>query len=92
MKSEEFEAAVALHREGLARFIAMMVGGEAEEIVQDTVTDALRQLDRFEGRSKFSTWLYSIALNKCRNFLRDRKRHAAPADQEVLEAQPARQS
>ena len=61
MKSEEFEAAVAPHREGLARFIAMMVGGEAEEIVQDTMTDALRQLDRFEGRSKFSTWLYSIA-------------------------------
>ena len=90
MTSEEFEAEVTAHREGLGRFVAMMVGGEAEEIVQETVADALKQLDQFEGRSKFSTWLYSIGLNKCRKFLRDRKRHAATTDQEALEAQPAR--
>jgi RNA polymerase sigma-70 factor (ECF subfamily) len=90
MKGEDFEALAAPHREALGRFCAMMVGREAEDIVQEAVTCAFRQIDRFEKRSKFSTWLYGIALNLCRKHLRDRGRHASTAGPDVLEAQPAR--
>jgi RNA polymerase sigma-70 factor (ECF subfamily) len=89
MKTEEFEAQVAPHRENLSRFVSMMVGREAEDIVQEAVATAFRDAAKFEGRSKFSTWLYGIALNLCRKHLRDKARHASAAKQELLEAQPA---
>lgn len=91
MKTEEFEQKVAPHREALARFAAMMVGREAEDIVQEAVTTAFKDLERFEGRSQFSTWLYGITLNLCRKHLRDKSRHAATTSQEILEGQAARQ-
>jgi RNA polymerase sigma-70 factor (ECF subfamily) len=90
MRTEEFEAQVAPHRESLSRFVSMMVGREAEDIVQEAVATAFRDAAKFEGRSKFSTWLYGISLNLCRKYLRDKARHAASAAQEILEAQPAR--
>jgi len=90
MKTDEFEAKVSPHREGLSRFVAMMVGREAEDIVQEAIAAAFKDVERFEGRSKFSTWLYGIALNLCRKHLRDKSRHAASSDPEVLAAQPSR--
>ena len=89
MKTEAFEALVAPHREGLARFVAMMVGRETEDLVQAALAAALKEADRFEGRSKFSTWLYGIALNLCRKHLRDKTRHAA-SGADALEGQPAK--
>ena len=90
MKTDAFEALVAPHREGLARFVAMMVGRETEDLVQASLAAALKEADRFEGRSKFSTWLYGIALNLCRKHLRDRSRRAATGGPELMEAQPSR--
>ncbi len=37
----------------------------AEETLQDTVINVYRKLDSFDGKSKFSTWLYSIVINNC---------------------------
>ncbi len=90
MNRAQFEAQLAPHREPLARFVAMMVGREAEDIVQEAVATAFRDIGRFEGRSRFSTWVYGIALNLCRKHLRDKARRAAQAGPAVLEGQPAR--
>lgn len=35
----------------------------SEEIVQDTFLVAINNIDKFEGKSKFSTWLCAIAKN-----------------------------
>ena len=37
----------------------------AEETLQDTYVNVFRSLKQFDGRSKFSTWLYSIVSNNC---------------------------
>ena len=37
----------------------------AEETLQDTFVNVFRNLNQFDGRSKFSTWLYSIVANNC---------------------------
>jgi RNA polymerase sigma-70 factor (ECF subfamily) len=47
---------------------------EAEDVLQETFLSAFRALDRFEGRSKLSTWLYRIAYNASLMHLRKRER------------------
>ncbi len=45
----------------------------AEDIAQETFFRAYRSAPRYREISKFSTWLYTIAINLCRNELRRRK-------------------
>ncbi len=44
----------------------------AEETLQDTFINVFRKLDSFDGKSKFSTWLYTIVANNC--LMRQRRR------------------
>ena len=43
---------------------------DARDVCQETFLRAFRALDGFKGQSKFSSWLYRIALNLCRDWLR----------------------
>jgi RNA polymerase sigma-70 factor, ECF subfamily len=46
---------------------------EAEDVLQETFISAFRALDRFQGRSQLSTWLYRIAYNTALMRLRKRR-------------------
>ncbi len=46
---------------------------KAEESFQDTFINVYRKIDQFDGRSKFSTWLYAIVANNCLMKRRKRK-------------------
>lgn len=46
---------------------------KAEETLQDTFISVYKNLDQFQGDSKFSTWLYSIVTNNCLMKRRKRK-------------------
>lgn len=46
---------------------------EAEDVLQETFLSAFEAIDRFEGRSKLSTWLYRIAYNASLMRLRKRR-------------------
>ena len=56
----------------------------AEEMTQETFIKAFQMLSGFRGESKFSTWLFQIAINKCRDFWRSQKRN--PASPQPIEA------
>lgn len=45
----------------------------AEETYQDTFVNVFQKLKQFDGKSKFSTWLYSIVSNCCLMKRRKRK-------------------
>ncbi len=49
---------------------------DAEDLVQETFLLAFRHWRQFQGRSKVSTWLYSIAARACRR--RRRRRSGEP--------------
>lgn len=65
---------------------------EVEDLVQDVFIKVLKKIRDFEGRSALFTWIYEIAVNRCRDELRRRKRrrwfslHDMP--QETLEQIP----
>ncbi len=46
---------------------------KAEEALQDTFINVYRKLGSFDGKSKFSTWLYTIVANNCLMKRRKRK-------------------
>lgn len=64
-------------RERLRRFVLKLVddADEAENIVQETFTEAYRQIGDFRGESSVSTWLFSIAKHLAYGHLRTKDRH-----------------
>jgi RNA polymerase sigma-70 factor (ECF subfamily) len=48
---------------------------DVEEICQETFLSVIRNLDSFNGRSRFQTWLFRVAVNKAHDY-RERQ-HAA---------------
>lgn len=63
-----------------------MVGNraDAEDLAQDAFLAAFKALPMFRADSKFSTWLYRIAANKCKDWLR--AKHVDPVDLDDHEA------
>ena len=49
---------------------------EAEEATQDALFAALQAINSYRGEAVFTTWLYAITLNLCRNRLRARQRRS----------------
>lgn len=47
---------------------------DAEEAAQDALLRITNNLHRFEGRSRFSTWMYTVASNSARQTYRSLKR------------------
>jgi len=47
---------------------------EAEEVSQDTFIKVFKSLNKFKGKSKFSTWIYRVAYNTCLDRLKKIKR------------------
>ena len=47
----------------------------AEEVAQDSFLNAYKALKTFEGKSKFSTWLYRITYNVALNALKKENRN-----------------
>jgi RNA polymerase sigma-70 factor (ECF subfamily) len=61
----------------LHAFVARQTGGsDVEDLRQETWMRVVRAADRFQPDKKFSTWLFAIALNLCRDW---RRRPPAPA-------------
>lgn len=63
------------HYEAIARFFRNKVNGPAQDdLVQQTFLTCVEKADKFRGASSFRTFLFGIAHNVLREFLRKRKR------------------
>ena len=61
---------------------------DARDVCQETFLRAFRALPGFKGQAKFSSWLYRIALNLCRDWIRRQRRAPVvqmPEDPDALE-------
>jgi RNA polymerase sigma-70 factor (ECF subfamily) len=61
---------------------------DARDVAQETFLRAFRALKGFKGQAKFSSWLYRITLNLCRDWIRRERRTPvvqAPEGVDVIE-------
>ncbi|MEI7639986.1 MAG: sigma-70 family RNA polymerase sigma factor [bacterium] len=56
---------------------------DAEDAAQETFVNAYKNIKKFRGDSKFSTWLYRITVNVCKNKLKQIQRLRAPLVEEI---------
>ena len=63
--------------ERMRRLAHRLIGGAgADDALQDAYVKAYRNLPSFDGRSSFSTWLYTIVYRTCLDQIRTRNRRA----------------
>jgi RNA polymerase sigma-70 factor (ECF subfamily) len=60
----------------------------AEEMAQEAFMTAFRSLHRWRGEGAFSSWLFAVATNACRSFLRRLPPEAALAEDPPARAAP----
>ncbi len=85
--ADAFRELVERHGRAVFRVAYRITGRteDAEDVVQETFLRAYRQLDRFESRSNFGTWLHRIAANCAVDLLRGRPRREMTEEAETLE-------
>jgi RNA polymerase sigma-70 factor (ECF subfamily) len=59
---------------------------DARDVCQEAFLRAFRALPGFKGQAKFSSWLYRITLNLCRDWIRHQRR--APVSQMPEDVDP----
>ncbi len=72
---DAFRLLVERHGRSIFRLTYRMTGSEqdAEDLVQETFLRAYRNLDSFQERANFGTWVYRIAVNCSLDWLRKRR-------------------
>lgn len=64
------------YQEKLTRYTTYLVGDyhQASDIVQETFIKAFKNLNGFDARKKFSSWIYRIAHNETMNIIKKNKK------------------
>ena len=64
-----FRELVEEHRDRVFNITLRMLGNraEAEDVAQEVFITVFKTIDQFREESKFSTWLYRVTVNHCKN-------------------------
>jgi RNA polymerase sigma-70 factor (ECF subfamily) len=83
---DAYEQIIRRYSDRVFRYVYSRVGSydEALDASQDVFMQVMESIGSFRGESKFSTWLYSVTANYCRNHRRKRLRaHLVPITRTV---------
>ncbi len=80
---------IAALRHDMVRFARLQLRDEqaAEDAVQEAIAAAIGSRDRYAGRSKLKTWVFSILRNKIIDLIRERQRHPVQSFDEELDTE-----
>lgn len=64
-----FRELVETHRDRVFNITYRMLGdrAEAEDVAQEVFISVFKTIDTFRAEAKFSTWLYRVTVNHCKN-------------------------
>ncbi len=91
---DAFIAAIEQHKKLLYKIARLYSDNAADrqDLTQDMIVALWQSYPRFDGRSKWSTWMYRVCLNVAISWQRDHRRRRVrhhDSDQLVLDAVPA---
>lgn len=71
-----FELIVLRYKDAIFNFVYHLLTDyhRTQDISQETFLRVLKNVDKYKSKNYFKTWLYKIAVNLCKNELRDRGR------------------
>lgn len=80
--SRAFEEIVSQYQNTIYAFLYRFRGREegSEDLAQEVFLRVFRSKRSYQAQAKFSTWLYHIACNLCRNEVRDKSRRISLVD------------
>ncbi len=84
-----FERIVVAFQDRVFNLAYRMLGDreEAEDLAQEVFIKVFKMIHKFRGESQFSTWIYQVTLNHCRNrikYLNRRFHHSTESLDEAL--------
>jgi RNA polymerase sigma-70 factor (ECF subfamily) len=79
---DAFETLVRAHTQAVYAHALRFFGESqaAEDVVQEVWIKVYRSLESFDGRARFTTWLYRVTHNSCLDFVRQGKRRPLPVE------------
>ncbi|MCA9670060.1 MAG: sigma-70 family RNA polymerase sigma factor [Myxococcales bacterium] len=91
---DAFREMVRTYQTQVYNLVFRMLGNreEAEDLSQEVFVTVFKSIESFRGDSKFSTWLYRITANHCKNrfkYLARRRFHAAAPLDDLTERDAA---
>ena len=91
---DAFREMVRLYQDRVFNLIFRMLGNreEAEDLAQEVFITVFKAIGNFREESKFSTWLYRVTANHCKNrykYLARRQFHAGKPFDELSEREAA---
>jgi RNA polymerase sigma-70 factor, ECF subfamily len=86
-----FRELVDAHRDRVYNITYRMLGNraEAEDVAQEVFIAVFKTIETFREESKFSTWLYRVTVNHCKNRIKYLARRHEKDRDELDEAAPA---
>ena len=70
-----FDQIMGSYHDALRGFVVLRVGSDAaDDVLQDVWTACWLGISKFSGKSRFKSWLYGIAVNKCADYHRSHLR------------------
>jgi RNA polymerase sigma-70 factor (ECF subfamily) len=89
-EASAFDVLVARWEDKIRGAAYRFVGSEEEarDVAQEAFLKAYRALGGFKGEARFSSWLYQITTNLCRDRLRRRRTRPSMSLEELEEAGP----
>lgn len=84
-----FEALIGEHQKRIFSIAFRMAGNpeDAADMAQEVLIKIFKNLGKFQGNSKFSTWVYRVATNTCLDELKKLRRHTAYSLDQELETE-----
>ncbi|MFZ0454839.1 MAG: sigma-70 family RNA polymerase sigma factor [Ignavibacteriaceae bacterium] len=70
-----FRIIVQRHKEKVRNIIYLTLGtnGDVDDIAQEVFITVYKNLNQFKFQAQFTTWLYRVTVNKCKDHLRKMK-------------------
>jgi len=88
---QAFNEIVRTYGDKVFNLVFRMLGSraEAEDVAQEVFITVFKEVDSFRGEAKFSTWLFRVAANQCKNRIKYLARRATDGE-DISEGPEAR--